>query len=105
MGITDAEDDLFASLLMQFAAGAVADVFTDETQRLDRVGGRGFGLGRGDQIIFRYDCDGSGNSRHFFSLFWLAVLFLRAGCRRLTAVKIIDAQLVVEADPFGQGAF
>jgi hypothetical protein len=49
IGITDSEDDLLAALLVEAAAGAVANVFADQAEGGGGVGGCGLGfrLGQG----------------------------------------------------------
>ena len=46
MRIPDAEDDLLASLLMQPATGAVAQIFADDPEGVGGIGDAPLGLGR-----------------------------------------------------------
>ena len=62
--IADSEDDLLASLLMELAALAVAEVFADQLERSNRVGGLLLRFRRQDfeDVFFGNRCDHRGLS-------------------------------------------
>ena len=112
-GIADAEHDLLAALFGEAAARAVADVFADQFQRLDRIAHAGF-RPRWNDCEYAFFLDGARrgfSGRHFLSLFWLGGCFSWKGCDEFTfrergtavaAIKIVDAKFVVVAKPSGK---
>jgi hypothetical protein len=95
-GIAYAEDNLLAALFGQTAAGAVTDVFADGEQAMGWIG---LGLYLVEKIV--WDSGDGFGSGQWVSLFWLELNW----CWTLAAIKIVDAEFVVEADAVGEGAF
>src|SRR5262249_13575554 len=88
--ITYTENDLLASLFVQPATGAVADVFADRAQRLYGIRNFRFGFRSTEQVVFHH-----GNGFGFWHR--LGSRFIRHSGTVVT-VKVVDPQFVVKAN-------
>src|SRR5579864_8944802 len=112
MRIVYTEDDLLADLLVQFAARAIAQVFTNEFERGSGIGSSVLGIRsqHAKRVVVGDLCKYGGLFGHFLSQFqgWgrRIIHFYGGGFDNsgLAAVKIVDAHLVAIANALGEGA-
>src|SRR5258708_7204176 len=115
VGIAYARDNLLAALLVQFAAGAIAQVFANQFERDCGIGDGLLGVrNQHPQRVFGGDSCNYGGffCGHFLSLFlgcgrqnWIVNVNSDCGGLddyRFAPGKIVDAHLVTEANSFNE---